>query len=226
VLAVDDPALFAAAAFRDALLERGVRIRGSIRAVHRSPDAETPEWSGIELARHTSAPLAEALQVISKVSQNLHAEMVLREIARVARGTGSREGGLEELGAFLKELGVEETQYHFEDASGLSRLTLVTPGAITTVLAYMYRSPHREVWIGTLPSGGVDGTLEKRFSREPAGANIRAKTGSISHVSTLSGYAMRPDGRTYIFSILSNNYNSPAPPVRQVIDRIALALLE
>jgi serine-type D-Ala-D-Ala carboxypeptidase/endopeptidase (penicillin-binding protein 4) len=226
LLAVDDPALFAAMCLRDALLERGVRVRGNVRSVHRREDDDARVWGGIEVARFTSVPLAEALTVVNKVSQNLHTELVLRELARVKDGVGSRSGGLRQIAEYLTEIGVDEGQYNFEDASGLSRLTLVTPATISKVLLFMYDSPHRDTWIRTLPVGGVDGTLATRFEDEPAGADIHAKTGSLSHVSSLSGYAMRKDGRTLVFSIMANNYNGPAAPVRKVVDRIALALLQ
>lgn len=226
LLAIDDPALFAAYALRDALLERGVSVGGRARAVHRSAGDESPRIPGFEVARRESAPLAQIVQVINKVSQNLHAELVLREVARRAHGIGSREAGLKELEAFLTGIGVEEKQYRFEDASGLSRLTLVTPLTVAKLLVHAYNTPHREVWLSSLPIGGADGTLSLRFDRQSRSSSIRAKTGSISHVSSLSGYAFRDDGRVYAFSILANNYNSEHTPVRRVIDRIALALLE
>ena len=226
LLAVDDPALYAALCLRDALLERGVKVRGSARSIHRRADDQPAPWSGLEIARHTSVALSEALTVVNKVSQNLHTELLLREIARRKHGVGSRQEGLKEIAAWLTSIGVEEGQYNFEDASGLSRLTLVTPETISKVLLHMYRSPHRDLWVATLPVGGVDGTLATRFSGEAAGASIRAKTGSISHVSSLSGYAFRKDGRVLAFSIIANNYNAPHTPVRRVIDRIALALLD
>ncbi|MBC7928771.1 MAG: D-alanyl-D-alanine carboxypeptidase/D-alanyl-D-alanine-endopeptidase, partial [Bryobacteraceae bacterium] len=94
VLAIDDPALFAVEALRKLLEERGVRIEGQSRAIHRRPDEDASGWTGTEIASHESAPLSQILQVINKVSQNLHTELVLREIARVKNGVGSRSGGL------------------------------------------------------------------------------------------------------------------------------------
>ena len=225
LLAVDDPALFAAHAFREALLRRGVRISGTARALHRRNEDPPVGSFGIVLASHISEPLIEALRVINKVSQNLHAEIVLREAARAKDGVGSRKRGLEELGSFLKEIGVPDKQYNFEDGSGLSRLTLVTPAATTKLLTYMHGTPHRDAWIETLPIAGEDGTLYTRFDRKPRPA-IRAKTGTISHVSTLSGYALRKDGRRYAFSIMANNYNSESAAIRKLIDRIALTLVQ
>lgn len=225
LLAVHDPALFAAGALRDALLLRGVRIRGGVRAEHRLTESEIFPGGGASLASHVSPPLIEALAVANKVSQNLHTELILLELARVRHGVGTRRKGLEEIREFLKTIGVEENQHYFRDASGLSRLTLVSPRAVATLLLYMHRSPNREAWVATLPIGGEDGTLENRFERSRIAAKIRAKTGSVSHVSTLAGYALRPDGSTWIFSIMANNYTSPTAPVRRVIDRIALTLL-
>ncbi|MBC7927105.1 MAG: D-alanyl-D-alanine carboxypeptidase, partial [Bryobacteraceae bacterium] len=83
-----------------------------------------------------------------------------------------------------------------------------------------------ELWIGSLPIGGVDGTLEKRFTKLPLASRIHAKTGSLSHVSALSGYALREDGRALAFSILVNNYNTSASSIRSVMESIALSLLQ
>jgi D-alanyl-D-alanine carboxypeptidase/D-alanyl-D-alanine-endopeptidase (penicillin-binding protein 4) len=213
-LGQEDPPLFAAAALREALARRGVRISGGARVEH-FPSR------GVELLAYDSLPLIEDLRVINKDSQNVHAEIVLLEVARALRGAGSREAALEELKAFLKEVGVEEKQYYFEDGSGLSRKTLVTPNTVTKLLLYMYRSQNRDAWISTMPIGGVDGTLDKRFRGNPAGAQVRAKTGSITHVNALSGYTNR-----YAFSILVNNSVAEAKEVRNLIDQVALALVE
>jgi D-alanyl-D-alanine carboxypeptidase/D-alanyl-D-alanine-endopeptidase (penicillin-binding protein 4) len=124
----------------------------------------------------------------------------------------------------LDEIGVPKKQDRFEDGSGLSRLTLVTPATIVRLLQYMDSTPHREAWISTLPIAGEDGTLYTRFDKRPR-PQIRAKTGTITHVSSLSGYASRKDGQRYVFAIMANNYNTEAAAIRKLIDRIALALL-
>jgi D-alanyl-D-alanine carboxypeptidase/D-alanyl-D-alanine-endopeptidase (penicillin-binding protein 4) len=214
-LGEDDPTLFAAESLREALIRRGVRISGQARVEHFPSPDEVP------LLTYDSLPILEDLRVINKESQNLHAEIALLEVARVCRGTGSREAGLEVLKAFLSEIGVEDEQYYFEDGSGLSRKTLVTPRTITRLLLYMYASPRRDAWIGTLPIGGVDGSLDKRFAGHPAGAQVHAKTGSITHVNALSGYTGR-----YAFSILVNNSLAEAKQIRHTIDRIALTLVQ
>ncbi len=224
LLAVDDPALFAANALVDALARLGVAVSGRAMARHRSVEDVSIQGEGIELARHDSLPLVEALRVIDKESQNLHAEMMLREVARNAGAIGSRASGLEELKLFLAEAGVGSKQFHFEDGSGLSRLNLVTPSTVSKLLAYMFESKQREAWVSLLPVAGEDGSLKKRFRESGHGA-IHAKTGSLSHVTALSGYMLPGAGKAFAFSILVNNFNGPASEVRAVLDKIAVLVM-
>ena len=228
LLGVEDPARFAALALRQAMEDRGVAVTGNPVARHAFPDelgdltqgrAGEVETAGeTELARRVSPPLLEDLRITAKVSQNLHAELALRAVAHARRNVGSFEAGQEELKAFLTEIGLDPGAYNILDGSGLTRLNLVTPAAVVKLLSYMYDSPKRDNWISLLPVGGQDGTLASRFS-ENAG-RVHAKTGSLSHVSTLSGYVQRADGSWVAFSILVNNYNGRAGEVRGVMDRI------
>lgn len=224
-LAVDDPADYAARALRRALEEHGVTVEGGVSVRHRYPGEEWTAPRGVELSWHGSAPLLEDLRVTAKVSQNLHAELALRAVAREKRNEGSREAGLEEMKSFLGQSGVPSDAYHFSDGSGLSRLDLITPAAMIQLLLTMYRSPLREDWIGLLPVGGQDGTLNGRFGEAAALGRIHAKTGTLTHVSALSGYAQRRDGSWVAFAILVNNHNRRAGDVRGVIDRICALLV-
>ena len=234
LLGIEDPARYAAQVFRRALEERGIVVEGDSAAAHRYPNevadltqAPAPAAvSGTELAQRTSAPLIEDLRITDKVSQNLHAELALRAVGRARRNIGSFEAGLEELKAFLAEAGIDAEAYNFHDGSGLARLNLVTPAAVVKLLRYMYGSQARENWISLLPVGGQDGTLSSRFGEGAAAGRVHAKTGSLSHVSALSGYVERPNGRWVAFSILVNNYNSRAGEVRGVMDRICNLILE
>ena len=106
-----------------------------------------------------------------------------------------------EMKAFLEEIGIEPAGYNLFDGSGLSRLDLVTPSTVIKLLRHMYDSPMREQWLSILPVGGQDGTLSARFGSTPAAGRVYAKTGSLSHVSALSGYLQRADGTWLAFSI-------------------------
>jgi len=230
LLGIEDPALYAAAALRQALEERGIAVTGSVRASHLYPDQALEPApasdSGLELASRTSAPLLEDLRITDKVSQNLHAELALRAVGRARRGIGSFEAAREEEKVFLAEAGIEPGAYNLLDGSGLSRLDLVTPAAVVKLLRYMYDSPARDNWISLLPVGGQDGTLATRFGDGAAAGHIHAKTGSLSHVSALSGYAEKPGGQWVAFSILVNNYNGSAAEVRGVMDGIGSLIME
>jgi D-alanyl-D-alanine carboxypeptidase/D-alanyl-D-alanine-endopeptidase (penicillin-binding protein 4) len=225
-LAVDDPAEYSARALRQTLEERGIPVTGGVVAQHRLPGEPWVAAAGVELAAHVSEPLLEDLRVTAKVSQNLHAELALRAVARNRRGDGSRETGLEEMKTFLAENAIDASSFQFHDASGLARLDLVTPSAILQLLRAMYASPLREQWVGLLPVGGQDGSLYSRFADPPALGRIHAKTGTLTHVSALSGYAQRQDGSWVAFSILVNNHNGRAAEVRGVIDRICTLIVK
>ena len=234
-VAVDDPGLFAASALRSELEKLGVEISGEVVARHAWPwehnsfkRASFPrKQPGGQLAASILSPrLSELVRVINKESQNLHAEMLLREVGYVMRNVGSSEAGLEELKSFLVEAGLSRQEFDFTDASGLSRKDLVSPGGTVQLLTYMWNSPHREDYVDTLPLAGEDGTLDWRFSRTAARGRIRAKTGTLSHVTALSGYATTEDNRNLAFSIYVNNFGLGTSFIRTLVDRIVVALVE
>lgn len=226
-LAIGDPALYAAEVLRDALRRRGVVIQGEAVARHRFPDevSGAPPKLNVVLAERRSPPLIDLLQVVDKVSQNLHAEILLREVAVASGHEGSAEAGLKEMENFLAGIGIAKAEYQFRDGSGLSRATLVAPSAIAKLLVYMNQSGYREQWLALLPVGGEDGTLSTRFAGHPEARAIHAKTGTLDHVKALSGYADTAHGRV-AFSLVVNNFEEPSPGVTKLIDELALALLQ
>jgi D-alanyl-D-alanine carboxypeptidase/D-alanyl-D-alanine-endopeptidase (penicillin-binding protein 4) len=229
-MAVDDPALFAAQALYDALLRRGVAVHGRPVARHRVTAGKPPKLEGEVLASRTSPPMAELLQAFIKVSQNLHAELALREVGFARRGDGTLDAGFAELLALLSEARISPVEWRSEDGSGLARNDEVTPAAITRLLRYMQTSPNGTVWHSLLPIGGEDGTLGNRLcctsdgSRD--GNRIRAKTGTLARSVALSGYADSRSHGQLAFSILVNNFAAPTSEVRDWVDKIALALVE
>jgi serine-type D-Ala-D-Ala carboxypeptidase/endopeptidase (penicillin-binding protein 4) len=230
ILPVDDPALFAASALYAALTARGIVIHGRPVARHRAIGEANVGADGEELASRKSPPLHELLQMMAKLSQNLHAELILREVGRSANGPGTHEGmtetGLAELRAYLSEIGAQPNDWRLQDGSGLSRNALVTPRLLTQALTNMAKSMDKEIWISLLPAGGEDGTLSHRLCCVSGGFGIRAKTGSLSRALALSGYAESAGNGQLAFSILVNDFSDSPGMVRQWIDKIATALLE
>lgn len=229
-LAMDDPALFAAEALCNALRDRGILVRGGARSEYRAlSEAQTsaPAGDGTLLAVHESAPLWEAIQVIDKVSQNLHAEMLFREVAQVTRGIGTIQAAREERQAFLTEIGItpDGSGLALDDGSGLARQDLTTPDSTVALLRYMWQRPDRETWLESLPIGGVDGTLEHRFQGIPGAEHIHAKTGSLSHVHTLSGYIETEPQKWLAFSVMVNGTVGHSPDVLDFIDHLCALFL-
>jgi serine-type D-Ala-D-Ala carboxypeptidase/endopeptidase (penicillin-binding protein 4) len=223
-IAVDDPALFAAHALYDALLRRGVTVRG--RPVARHQMGAAVEQEGVVLATRRSPPLSEILRATIKVSQNLHAEMLLREVAFVKQGQGTVDAGLREMKVLLSELRIPVASLVSEDGSGLARNDELTPRAVTQLLTAMDASELRELWRGLLPVGGQDGTLSSRLCCSVEALAIRAKTGSLSRAVALSGYADSLSNGRLAFSILVNNFSATSAEVRAWVDRLASALVE
>src|SRR6267154_785277 len=202
VLAIEEPAQHAAATLKRLLEERGVKVAGVARARH-----DRAELGGdpVVLAEHVSVPLGDALKLINKISQNLHTEMLLRTVAR-QRGPWATTDDLMKIPAeFYATAGIAPDDVIQTDASGLSRHDLVTPRAIVTLLAFAQKQPWFGLYYASLPVAGIDGTLEDRMKNTPAAGRIHAKTGSVEHVRTLSGFAETASGRRLIFSFLSNN---------------------
>jgi D-alanyl-D-alanine carboxypeptidase/D-alanyl-D-alanine-endopeptidase (penicillin-binding protein 4) len=245
-LAIEDPADFAARLFRSLLEKRGVVIYGRTRTRHNDlaslstfsvttvasargaedgaasfPQSHLP----LVLASYESQPLRDDLQVINKVSQNLHAELLLRLLGREKGTAGTIESGLEVLRGFLTQAGIPPEEYVFYDGSGLSRQNLATPHAIVKLLTYANQQPWGAFYEDTLPVGGVDGSLANRFKLGAALDHVHGKTGALGHVNTLSGYATTAKGERVVFSILANNHNLPAKRAQEIIDSIVEAIL-
>jgi len=248
-LAIEDPAEFAAGLFRQLLEKRGIVVYGHQRTRHTelatlstfSVTATLPSRGGsdndgqarplkrdqpVTLASYESQPMLQDVRVINKVSQNLHAEILLRLLGRERGNAGTIEGGLEVLRGFLTRAGIPNDQYVFYDGSGLSRQNLVTPHAIVELLRYSSTQPWGAAYKATFPVSGVDGSLSDRLNSPRLQNRIVAKTGSLGGVKALSGYATSDTGQVVVFSILSNNFNLPAKRVTDAIDQIVQAIVD
>jgi D-alanyl-D-alanine carboxypeptidase/D-alanyl-D-alanine-endopeptidase (penicillin-binding protein 4) len=228
-LAMDNPPAIAGEVFREALSRNGIEVRGTVRTRELHPgevadlaQAELPEKGPptTVLASRDSFPLADSLKVMLKVSQNLHAEMLLRTLGHEQRQIGSNEAGLAVINDFLKENGIPEGDVLLRDGSGLSRQNLVTPSALTTLLRLMHDSPHRDVWMDLLPVAGMDGSLLNRLNGGAVRGRVRAKTGGLAGVAALAGYAPNAAGDMLAFAIIINHHNLAAGPATGLVDRV------
>jgi D-alanyl-D-alanine carboxypeptidase/D-alanyl-D-alanine-endopeptidase (penicillin-binding protein 4) len=223
VLAIEEPSEYAAHLLKRLLEERGVRVFGQARAQHTPAEAV---GAPVILAEHLSPPLLEIIRTLNKISQNLHAEMLLRAVARLETGVGSREAGLKLESEFIKSAGIAETDVYLTDGSGLSRVNLVTPRAVVTLLRYIARQTWGEDFISTLPIAGRDGTLENDMKDTPAAGRIRAKTGSLEHAKAISGFATTLGGTHVVFAIFGNNYTLHGRDANAVLEALSEAMVE
>jgi len=245
-LAVEDPAEFTAAAFKQALLARGVAVNGAPASRHKSsietgdfseqrakplrltPSAEDKIAAPLEerhvLATHVSVPLAQDITLTNKVSQNLHAELILRLLGKTFGTDGSFAQGSRVVRQFLVDAGVNDADFFLYDGSGMSPNDRIAPRAYAQLLSYASRQPWGAAWRDTLPIAGVDGTLANRFKASPLKGRLWAKTGTLNETNTLSGYLTAASGKTLAFSILVNGHRPDSDAEFQAIDRIAEAI--
>jgi serine-type D-Ala-D-Ala carboxypeptidase/endopeptidase (penicillin-binding protein 4) len=176
------------------------------------------------LATHASAELLQDVVVTNKVSQNLHAELLLRQLGSARGRDGTIAQGARVVRQFLLGAGIDLDDFVFFDGSGLSGHDLVTPRATVRLLQYASGQSWFADWKSSLPVGGVDGSLEGRFTKAPLKGKVWAKTGSLGEARTLSGYVECASGRTVIFSIMVGNHPPQTSADRDVMDRIVAAI--
>jgi D-alanyl-D-alanine carboxypeptidase/D-alanyl-D-alanine-endopeptidase (penicillin-binding protein 4) len=245
-LAVEDPAEFTAAAFKEALRSRGVTVAGAPASRHKFSNG-TGDFDGEReqplklvrseqftiaaplegrkvLAARTSVPLVQDITVINKTSQNLHAELLLRLLGKVHGADGSFAQGARVVRQFLLGAGVDDGDFYLYDGSGMSLEDRIAPRAYTQLLAYAAHQPWGAEWRETLPLGGVDGTLASRFRNSTLKGRLWAKTGTHDEGNSLSGYLTAASGKTLVFSILVNGHRPGSEAEVQAIDRIVEAI--
>jgi D-alanyl-D-alanine carboxypeptidase/D-alanyl-D-alanine-endopeptidase (penicillin-binding protein 4) len=257
-VSIDDPALYAAMALRQMLVERGITVDGEAAVQHQVvqdgrgfmsavneplTECEADAIAGNRcaptcpvhvrpnmLASKESAPLAEDVTLTLKVSQNLHAEMLLHRLGIFwsapckAIGTGSTVDGARMVRGFLVRAGLDPADFVFYDGSGLSSHDLVTPRATAQLLSYATKQPWFAQWKAALPVGGEDGTLSSRFPDAPLKDHLFAKTGTLGESRGLSGYVDTASGKQVIFSIFVDDHSPSGPADRVVMDKIVAAI--
>ena len=255
-VSINDPALYAAMALRQMLVERGIAVGGKATVEHdemqdgrgylstvdrplstceaalagKSVTCATdclvrPPPLGSVLASHTSAALAADVRLTLKVSQNLHAELLLHRLSGLSScSPESTAQGARMVKAFLLHAGLDPEDFVFYDGSGLSGHDLVTPRATAQLLAYAAKQLWFAQWKAALPEGGEDGTLASRFPDPPLKDHVFAKTGTLGESRGLSGYLDAASGKQVIFSIFVDDHSPSTSADRAVMDKIVAAI--
>jgi D-alanyl-D-alanine carboxypeptidase/D-alanyl-D-alanine-endopeptidase (penicillin-binding protein 4) len=212
--ATPDPAGAAAASFVRILNERGVHVAGE-------SSWGTAPASAFPLAEVHSARLADVLRFMDRESDNFTAELVLKTLGAEVAGKGTTAAGAHVVVDALEAAEIPLSGVRIVDGSGLSRLDRLTPRAIASILLALWSDDDlRPVLWDALPVAGRSGTLEKRLDRRPAYGAIRAKTGTTSLASALSGFVRH----RFAFAIVQNGHPISTTWARAAQDRFATAL--
>jgi len=222
--ALPDPNLYFAAALRSALLARGISVAGPARAT-----ADSALYAAVRgappLVTVKGRRAEDLVFPILNTSQNWFAEMLLKLLGARLGDAGSWDAGLEVERRFLIDsVRIDSTAFSLSDGSGLSSGNLVSPGAFTGLLRYVWSHPRRAGFLRALPRSGQVGSLRTRFVGTPLEGRVRAKTGSIQHVNSLSGYIERPRGGPLVFSVIANNHTVPGGQMLRQIDSIVVQM--
>ncbi|MFN8581340.1 MAG: D-alanyl-D-alanine carboxypeptidase/D-alanyl-D-alanine-endopeptidase [Gemmatimonadaceae bacterium] len=199
VVVVDEPARFAAGAFRQALHEEGIDVTGDVQL------GAAPASSTV-VATLASPPLAQIASVMNRESVNHFAELLFRDAARTAgpNAVGSAAGGNALLQQMLGRAGVRPDAVFAADGSGLSTLDRVTPRALVQLLSFADKAPWSREFHASLPVAGESELLRHRMRATPAEGNLHAKTGTTNSVIALGGYVTARDGEQLAFSFVYN----------------------
>jgi D-alanyl-D-alanine carboxypeptidase/D-alanyl-D-alanine-endopeptidase (penicillin-binding protein 4) len=189
-----DASSLAAATLRTMLLDRGVRVGGTSGSGRAPEDAH-------EVATLDSLPISEIVGEMLTDSDNTTAELLTRLIGREMTGNGTTAAGLEAIRTFLGSRGLPIEELVMVDGSGLDTTNRVSCSLLTEVLALL---PAESPIIPKLAVAGRTGTLRKRLLDSPATAKVRAKTGTLSNVNALAGFADPKAGSELTFAMIQN----------------------
>jgi len=221
---VQNPTQFAMLVLKNRLENRGIRVNGY--AVDIDDYERAIDYNDLDLLFVSySEKLNEIIKVVNKGSQNFFAEQLLKTIGLEKLGFGSVTNGVTAVKEIFADIGLNPDNIIMVDGSGLSHLNMVTPRQVVELLKYMYSNKKVYAdYYNSLPIAGIDGTLGKRMKNTTAEKVVRAKTGFISYVRSLSGYAVTGDNEPIAFSMIANNFSVPVKLAENIQDLVCLRL--
>lgn len=218
-----DPSLTAGTVFAELLGAQGITVVGEPMRRQAAPNAT-------ELAAAQSAPVAAMVEQMLTDSDNTSAEMLAHLAGRALAGQASFDGGSKATSTVLKDLSLPAPGLVLVDGSGLSVLDRLTPSTALGVLDKVTQGGNQQLWpvSSGLAVAGFDGTLAERFTTPETLAgrgDVRAKTGTLTAVSALSGQVVSKDGQLLTFVMISNGVEDVLAS-REALDRAAAVLAE
>jgi serine-type D-Ala-D-Ala carboxypeptidase/endopeptidase (penicillin-binding protein 4) len=220
---IDNPTLFFLNIVKDALERHNIRFRGALVDVQ-DYNEEIDYMSLSPVFEYQSPELSEIIKVVNQQSHNLSADNIFKTIAKETSGVGSFAKGSEQILKFASSAGIPPDKIAVFDGSGLSRFNLFTPKYMVDLLTKNYKADYQEDFINSLASPGQEGTLKHRMTQTLAENRVKAKSGSMNNISTLSGYVTTRDGEVLAFSIMTMNFTVPRTLAHNIEDLICMRL--
>ncbi len=216
---VGDPTFYYGQTLRMLLRQRGIRVTGKVKRGDVPPAA-------VLIQTYDSPALAEIVRDMNKVSSNFIAEMLIKTLGAELKGTpGSWPKGLEVAEDLLAELGLARGTYVLKNGSGLNDTNRFTARQIASLLQAVWKKfPVASEFTSSLGIAARDGTMRLRMEGTDAAGRLRAKTGTLDHVTALSGYVQSLGGERFVFSVMVNEWNGRSAPVISSIDRLGAML--
>ncbi|MCF7807557.1 MAG: D-alanyl-D-alanine carboxypeptidase/D-alanyl-D-alanine-endopeptidase [Candidatus Marinimicrobia bacterium] len=222
-ITIHNPTLFTVHVLKERLADAGIRVNGD--PIDADDLADTVRYDSTQkLFSYYSHPMSDIIKKVNQPSQNFIAETLQRTMGALFGEEGSSREGRKVQIALYDSLGMDTRNLKIRDGSGLSRHDLVSPNTSTSLLQMMWDHPYRSTYIESFPLSGVSGTIKRRMPGMSAEYNVRAKTGYIGYVRSLSGYTWTRSGEPIIFSIMVNHYTIPTSIVNHIQDQIASIL--
>lgn len=219
-VSVREPHIYFLNLLKDKLINAGINFTGSIDTNKIS--------SNTKFLSSVKRNIVPVLTNTNKVSDNLSAEMLLRAVAGLKFQKQSAQNGKVFIDSLITLAGCNPKEYRIADGSGLSYYNLISAELLTKILTFIKKQeePFPTIFKNSLPIGGVDGTLSNRFKNSTAKEHVFAKTGTISGVSSLSGYIETKRKNVIVFSILVQNFVGSSKQARDIQDKICEIIYE
>ncbi|MGZ3773684.1 MAG: D-alanyl-D-alanine carboxypeptidase/D-alanyl-D-alanine endopeptidase [Pseudobdellovibrionaceae bacterium] len=217
---ITQPDLWAGANLKSFLAQRGITLTGNVKS------GVTPEGAE-SVAASESKSIEQIVADMNKFSNNYVAEMLTKNLGTIKKAKEASLGdGVQIINEHLQNLGIPTDQYVLKSPSGLTRENKMSPFAMWKVLDHL-RDDFRvqPEFLTSLPIAGVDGTLKKRMKNSPAERWVRAKTGFLTNVVSLAGYAGIEDGRVITFSFIYNG-STDETKIRTFFDNLLIYLVK
>ena len=203
----DNPYLFALTIgrkdnFTTTLAEEIARLGINLEKVELMQGRKPTQAKMIDVCCHS---IKQVLQRMMKDSDNFYAESMFYQ---TAASTGHHPATAVDARNITKKLinrlGLDANRYRIADGSGLSLYNYVTVELLVKLLRHAWRTPSiAKALMPALPVAGVDGTLKSRMQNTRAQGNVRAKTGTLTGISSLAGYCTAPNGHELAFAIIN-----------------------